>query len=191
MQRAEPLANGVLELLREGPNEVAVRLRGRHNQSDYSLTISLAAGSRQVSFELDVNWLERGDPASGVPALRASFPLAITEGRANFEVPCGLLERPADGEEAPALNWVDLTGPASEGGGQLLGAALLNDCKYGHQLSEDALRLTLLRSSHDPDPLPELGHHTIRFALVPHLGDFEALAPAIVRQGYAFNHPPI
>jgi len=186
VERAEPLDNSVLETLRHGPNEVAVRLTGRHGQSSYTLTISLAAGSRQISFALDVNWLERGDPATGVPALRASFPINLTEGRANFEIPCGLIERPADGEEAPALNWADLTGSSVDDPGALIGATLLNDCKYGHQLDEDTLRLTLLRSSHDPDPLPEIGRHNIRFALVPHVGDFDAVQA--IRQGHEFNH---
>jgi alpha-mannosidase len=72
-----------------------------------------------------------------------------------------------------------------------LGATLLNDCKYGHQLSDDTLRLTLIRSSSDPDPLPELGAHNLRFAIVPHLGGFPDCAAKAVRQGYAFNHDVI
>jgi alpha-mannosidase len=124
-----------------------------------------------------------------VPALRASFPLSILNGRANFEIACGIIERPADGEESPALNWADLTGDSLSEPEAVAGATLLNDCKYGHQLSEDTLRLTLLRSSYDPDPLPEIGRHNIRFALVPHVGDFDPAAA--VRQGHAFNHPVI
>ncbi len=189
VDRVEPLAGAVLDVLRMGPNEAAVRLRGRHGQSDYALTISLATGSRQVDFRLDVNWLERGDPATGVPTLRASFPLNIMYGRANFEIPCGIIERPADGEECPALNWADLTGQALDDPDAQAGATLLNDCKYGHRLSDDTLSLTLLRSSYDPDPLPELGHHSIRFALVPHVGEFDV--GVATRQGYAFNHPVI
>jgi alpha-mannosidase len=133
-----------------------------------------------------VNWLERGDPQTGVPALRASFPLSIEDGKANFEIPCGSIERPTDAGESPALNWVDLTGKAL--GGELpIGATLLNDCKYGHSVSDDTIRLTLLRSSYDPDPLPELGRHSIRYALVPHSGDLD-LGDA-THAGHAFNHP--
>jgi alpha-mannosidase len=46
--------------------------------------------------------------------------------------------------------------------------------------------LTLLRSSYDPDPLPELGQHEIRFALVPHDGNCSPSDAA--RAGYEFNH---
>ena len=125
-----------------------------------------------------------------VPALRASFPLAVLDASANFEIPFGCIERPADGEEAPALNWADLTGTAwCEGEDALAGATLVNNSKYGHQLGENGMRLTLLRSSYDPDPLPELGAHHISFGLKPHVGAFDQ--GQSIRAGYAFNHPLI
>jgi len=78
---------------------------------------------------------------------------------------------------------VDLTGTAN---GEPLGATLLNDSKHGHAISDDVIALTLIRSSYDPDPLPELGRHRIRYALIPHTGELDvALA---TRQGFTFNH---
>ena len=187
-ERIDVLAGAVLEVMHNGPHLAAVRLSAKHNDSEYRLTIGLARGSRQVNFDLDVNWLERGDPATGVPVLRASFPLSVLNGEANFEIPYGSIVRDADDEEVPALNWADLTGDVLLGG-RVAGATLLNDCKYGHRLSDDALRLTLLRSSYDPDPLPELGRHEIRYALAPHVGPLDA--GEAIRAGYAFNHPLI
>ena len=61
------------------------------------------------------------------------------------------------------------------------------DSKYGLAASEDEINLTLIRGSYDPDPLPELGMHTIRFALVPHTGEWTA--SEATRLGYGFNHP--
>jgi alpha-mannosidase len=188
------LENCVLEVLHKGPNVSTVRLSDKHNESTYRLTISLASGSRELGFTLDVNWLERGDPATGVPVLRATFPLALTASEATFEIACGSIERDTDGEEVPALNWANLSGAILECANHAcdahaLGAALLNDSKYGYQATEDALRLTLLRSSFDPDPLPEMGAHQIRFALLPYAGEFAV--SDITRAGYAFNHPLI
>jgi len=180
--RAKVLENALLEVLQNGSQVAAVRLTARHNDSEYRLIIALASGSRQVEFLLDVNWLERGEPETGVPTLRACFPLAVENPQAHFEIPCGLIQRPADGEEVPALTWADLSGDSG-------GATLVNDSKYGHSVSEDEIRLTLLRSSYDPDPLPELGRHQIRYALVPHTGPFDPIGAT--RAGYAFNHPPI
>ncbi len=186
IDRTEPLAGSVLQIAHEGPHLAAVKLTAKHNNSEYELTISLAAGSRQIDFALDVNWLERGDPQTGVPVLRTSFPLAIEEGHATFEIACGTIERPADGSEVPALSWGDLTGPAFASDSQLLGATLLNDSKYGYQATKNAIRLSLLRSSYDPDPLPELGRHQIRYALVPHVGEFDA--GQAIYAAYGFNH---
>ena len=189
VETIEPLAGSVMNLVQRGPQVVAVELTAKHNDSEYKLTISLTAGSRRIDFALDVNWLERGDPDTGVPVLRASFPLPITEGRANFEIPCGIIERAADGEEVPALMWADLTGTSWIQENQVIGATLLNDSRYGHRASENELRLTLLRSSYDPDPLPELGQHQIRYALVPHVGEFSP--QAAIQLGYGFNHPVV
>ncbi len=185
----DPLAGATVESVAQGPVVATVRLRGKHNDSTYTLDISLARGSREIQFRLDVDWLERGDPETGVPVLRTSFPLKITEGRAFFEIPCGSIERPADGEEVPALNWVALNGVSEEDPERRVGATLLNNCKYGHRVAGDEIRLTLLRSSYDPDPLPELGRHEIRYALSPYVDDY--CPGAAHRQGYAFNHPCI
>ncbi len=186
---AQPLRGGKLTLREQGPHVASVELSAPHNESEYRLVISVAAGRPGVDFALEVNWLERGDPDTGVPVLRALFPLALKDGRANHEIPFGSIERPADGWDAPALTWVDLTGVASDAAEQPVGAALVNDCKYGHGITSDTIALALLRSSYDPDPLPELGRHQIRYALLPHAGPLE-LAEAL-KAGYAFNHPVI
>jgi len=189
VERVEVMKGSVGQVLSCGPNVGAVKLTKQHNDSEYELTIRLAADSRQVEFILDVNWLERGDPETGVPTLRVLFPLAIEKGRATFEIPCGTIERPADNNEYPALNWADLTGQASGDESQLLGATLLNNSRHGYRASENTLQLSLLRSSYDPDPLPELGQHQICYALVPHLGPLDTAAA--IRAAHAFNHPCI
>jgi len=180
------LRDCVMRVLQAGPHVATVELFGRDGESEYRLRISLAAGAKQVEFDLDVNWLERGDPATGVPMLRAWFPTDTWESRATREIACGAIDWEPDGAEVPALNWVDLTG-FTIGEEEEAGVTLLNDCKYGHSISEECIKLTLLRSSYDPDPLPEIGRHNIRFAIVPHAG---MLDPSeATRAGYAFNHP--
>jgi len=139
-----------------------------------------------VDFTLEMDWLERGAPDIGVPALKVAFPLSVQDGVATFECPNGHVTRPTDGREVPAQKWVDLTGK-QEGISAAVGATLLNDSKYGHSVKDNTLCLTLLRSSYDPDPLPEMGGHTIRFAIQPHIGSW---TPSdATRAGYAFNFP--
>jgi len=66
----------------------------------------------------------------------------------------------------PGQRWADL----SEADGA--GVTLVNTAKYGfsaeREWDECALSMTLLRASIDPDPLPDLGEHTIEYALLPH-----------------------
>jgi len=180
---------GTLRAGERGPHRASLICSRKYHDSTLNLTISLSTGSPRVDFSLAVNWLERGSPELGVPMLKVSFPLAIEHGQPLFEVPFGFVSRPADGKEVPALRWVDLTGRASNPGGpEKVGAALLNDTKYGHDVTPDTIRLTLLRSSYDPDPLPELGDHHIGFALVPHVGEW---TPAqATRLAADFNNPP-
>ncbi len=65
-ETVNPLAGATVEIVAQGPHLAAVKLSGKHGQSSYALTISLAAGSSRVEFELDVNWLERGDSTTGL-----------------------------------------------------------------------------------------------------------------------------
>ena len=62
-----------------------------------------------------------------------------------------------------------------------------SDSKYGYSLDGSLLRATLIRSSYEPDLIPEVGNHTIRFAAMPH-GARPATAD-LIRMGAAFNHP--
>ena len=123
--RVEPLSPSTMEVALGGPHVVAVRLRAKHNDSDYCLTISLARGCSQVDFTLDVNWLERGDPAAG------GIEGQVFD-RAGIARP--FVQRLA-------------RGGVEKGEDALAGATLVNNCKYGHQLGENGMRLTLLRSS--------------------------------------------
>jgi len=151
------------------------------------MDISLKTGVPRVEFVLRIEWLEWGNPNYGVPMLKVRFPLALEEGRPLFEIPFGYIRRPANGKEVPALRWVDLSGKRLKGRGRV-GVTLVNDCKYGHSVRGDEIKLTLLRSSYDPDPLPELGNHEIRFALVPHGEDW---GPSdATKAGCEFNHLP-
>ncbi|BCW97497.1 MAG: alpha-mannosidase [Armatimonadota bacterium] len=185
LTRIEPLADSwVLEVKQRGPHRAAVVCRRKHRSSTFAVEIGLAEDSRQVEFTLDVNWLEMGSHETGIPQLRVSFPVNVSNPRARYEVPFGSIERPVGPQEVPALKWADISG---ENGGQQAGITLLNADKYGHRADGNVLRLTLLRSSYMPDPLPEMGQHIIRWAVQPHLGDC-SISDA-TRAGWAYNAP--
>jgi alpha-mannosidase len=184
--RTGPLPLDYMGMDQRGPYVATIVSRLKIGQSEITITHALKHGHPGLEITLQARWLERGTPETGVPMLRLSVPLALEDARARYEIPFGWIERPHhEGEEVPALRWADATG--KQPGGREAGCTLLNDSKYGYSLDGSTLRLTLIRSSYDPDPLPEIGDHTIRMALLPH---GKAPAPAdLVRQGAAFNHP--
>ena len=63
--------------------------------------------------------------------------------------------------ETCAHKWADL----SEGD---YGVALLNDCKYGYDVHDNVIRLTLLKSATSPDPIADEGEHRMTYSLLPH-----------------------
>jgi alpha-mannosidase len=54
----------------------------------------------------------------------------------------------------------------------LYGLSVLNDCKYGFDISNNVFRLTALRSSSNPDPHPDQGWQQFTYSLYPHAGDW-------------------
>jgi alpha-mannosidase len=127
----------------------------------------LDAGSRVIRFETDVDWQEEHR------FLKAAFPVDVRSPRATYEIQFGHVERPTHANtswdvarfEVCAHRWADL----GEAG---YGVALLNDCKYGHDISGSVMRLSLLRAPTHPDPHADRGKHRFTYALMPHRGDF-------------------
>jgi len=170
-----------------GPWVASVIIKARAGQSDITLTWSLKAGARQLEAELATRWMEIGTPSVGVPKLQMKFPLALRQAKATYEIPFGAIERTENaGQEVPALRWADVNGKTL-GKPATAGMALLNDSKNGHSLDGSTLRLTLLRSSHDPDPLPEIGDHTMRMAIAPHGAAPDAAE--LMKLAAAFSQP--
>ncbi len=185
MSRIRPLALRSLAVETSNPYVATLVAKARVRDSELTIRYSLKAGQPWLEVAVEATWLERGGPESGTPQLRMRFPTRLEGPKARYEIPFGSIVRElTKGEEVPALRYADAFGMVQ---GRPAGLLLLNDGKHGHSLEGSTLALTLLRSSYEPDPLPEIGSHSIRMALVPHGG---ALTVAeMTRLGAAFNHP--
>jgi alpha-mannosidase len=166
-----------------GPLLSGVELTYRVESSTVRLTYRLAAGDARLRIAFDADWLERGSAEKGTPNLRLAIGTALTSPRAAYEIPFGWIGRDArDDLEVPALRWALLESDA-----QPAGLLVLNDCKHGHAVGGETLRINLIRSSFDPDKFPELGEHRAEFALdVVPKGVCKAVATAAAQ---AFTHP--
>jgi alpha-mannosidase len=120
--------------------------------------------------------------------LKAAFPVAVSADKATYEIPFAAIQRSTKREtlaekakfEVPALRWADLSDPQG-------GISLLNDCKYGHDIHDGVMRLSLLRSPTWPDPMADRGMHEFTYSLYTHRGGWND--GDTVRRGAELNNP--
>lgn len=130
---------------------------------------TLDAGARRVDVQADVEWREDRR------VLRVEFPTSIRARAATCGIQFGCLQRPTHRNtswqraqfEVPGHRWMDLSEPGR-------GLAVLDRAIYGRSIEHGMLGLTLLRSSVFPDPEADRGVHRLRWALMPHAGDWRA-----------------
>ncbi|HBP38743.1 MAG TPA: alpha-mannosidase [Clostridiales bacterium] len=148
-------------------------------QSSLEATLSLDAGSRQLNLDCTVRWQEIGSAATCIPQLNLLLQPAYACDSFRYDIPLGSIDRPALEHDVPALTY----GLARNPSGRSL--MLVSDSKYGFRGSDEGLALTLIRSSYDPDPWPEIGEHKIRLALA--LAGESDLEDSRIAQ--SLNHP--
>lgn len=163
-----------------GPVRAVIEVCRRWNRSFFIQRIYVYRDLPRVEFELEAHWFEQGGPTKDAPMLRVTFPVSVRKGRFFCDTPFAAVERPTDGQEVPAQKWVDLSNANG-------GVALLNDSKYGHRCDGNELEITLLRASYEPDPYPDQGPHLIRYAVLPHAGDWRK--GLVAQEGLFFNTP--
>lgn len=149
-------------------------------ESRMSCQATLKADSPLLEFTCELDWKHRER------FLKVEFPVNVYAPEAAFEIQFGHVKRATHFNtsydvarfESPAHFWVDL----SEEG---YGVALLNDSKYGHAVHGQVMRLSLVRGTTAPDPKADLGQHTFRYGLLPHLGSL--VNGEVVRRAQEFN----
>jgi alpha-mannosidase len=165
-----------------GPLRANVRVKRTLLNSVIEQDISLYRALARIDFATRIDWREHH------LLLKVAFPLDLRVTQARSEIQYGSISRPTHQNtswdearfETVAHHWVDL----SEGD---YGVALLNDGRYGHDIRENVVRLSLLRSPTSPDPDADQGAHEVTFSLLPHLGAWPA--GDVVAHGYALNRP--
>jgi alpha-mannosidase len=174
------LAKSSVEM--DGPLRAAVTFVREFGRSRLEQRMVMDAGSRVLRFETEVDWHEKHR------FLKVAFPVAVRSPRATYEIQFGHVERSTHTNtswdqaqfEVCAHRWADL----GEAG---YGVALINDCKYGHDIRGSVMRLSLLRAPTHPDPAADQGRHRFTYALMPHPGDFRQAG--VIAAAEDLNHP--
>jgi alpha-mannosidase len=171
-----------LQVIENGPVRGVLRVTRKHRDSIFEQDIVVYAKTPRIDFVTRADWHQQQ------MLLKVAFPLAIRSRRASYEVQFGAVERATHSNtsweeemfEVAAQRWVDL----SEAG---YGVSLMNDCKYGHDIRENVVRITLLRGTTWPDPQADQGEHEFTYSLYPHAGNWTDADT--VRRAWELNVP--
>ena len=173
VQSVEPVQDGC---------RFGVRIRRKHMESTVCQTIWFYDRMARIDFETTVDWQQTHQ------IMKVAFPVTVNPDKASYEVQFGTVERPTHSNtswdrmkfEVCAQKYADL----SDNG---YGVSLLNNCKYGHDIHDGVIRLSLLKAAVFPDPIADKGMHTFTYSLYPHAGTLRD--GDTLRQAYDLNLP--
>lgn len=169
----KPLSDGV---------RAGIEITRRFLSSTIVQRIWLYENTPKIDFENDIDWKE-----SHI-LLKTAFPTDINADKATYDIQFGTVERPTHKNtswdaakfEVCAHKFADL----SEYG---YGVSLLNDCKYGYDIHDSVIRLTLIKCGNYPNPDADKCRHEFTYSLFPHSGDFREAGT--VKLAYLLNSP--
>ena len=176
--------NVKVSVLQAGSLRSVLKVTGRISNSSFVQYIRLDAESTRLEFETVVDWKELHR------LLKVAFPVRVFAENGINEMQFGYVERPTrrsrtydkDRFEVCNHRYSALCDGAH-------GAAVLNDCKYGISMNENALELTLLRAAAAPEMHADNREHHFTYAFTAWEGSFAD--SDVVRQGYELNVKPV
>jgi len=166
-----------------GNVRTCIKIIRNYQNSVISQRMILYPDARRIDFETIADWKESQQ------LLKAVFPMEIMTDKATYEIQYGNVERPThtntSWEEAKfevcAHKWADV----SEAD---YGVAVLNDCKYGYDIHESVIGITLIKSGIYPYPEADQEVHRFTYSPLPHQGDYRK--GRVLQNAYALNCPP-
>jgi alpha-mannosidase len=173
-----------LSIKTQNPYRVSLRVERAFGDSTFTQDLTLLKGVPRLDIENTIDWKESHR------LLKAAFNLAVKNDFATYEIPYGTIERAAVPKnsldkakyEVCGHTWIDLTDQSGT-----YGVSLLNDSKYGFDIKDSKMRITLLRAPKYPDPEADRGAHKFAYSIYPHKGDWRE--GQTFHKGYELNYP--
>ncbi|MGV2881705.1 alpha-mannosidase [Paenibacillus taichungensis] len=167
-----------------GPVAAVLQFTWRYMDSSIVQKVKVYSMSGRIDFETLVDWHEQHQ------LLKTAFPIAVRATEATYDIQFGNVKRPTHWNtswdyarfESVGHQWADL----SE---RYYGVSLLNDCKYGYDIKDHVMRLSLIKSATEPDWSADQGEHRFTYALLPHMGDWAT--GRTVEEAWSLNNPLI
>lgn len=172
------------QVVENGSLSFGIKLTYKYHHSDISQHIVFYANDRRIDFDTKVEWHEKRK------LLKAAFPIDVRATEATYDIQYGNVKRPTHWNtswdmarfETVGHQWADI----SEAD---YGVSLLNNAKYGYDIQDNVLRLTLLKSATHPDPEADQGSHSFVYSLYPHMGDWREAKT--VEKAWDLNDPAL
>ncbi len=170
------------EVIENGALRTVIRQEWEYHKSYIVQDMILYARDRRIDFKTHINWQETHK------LLKAAFPVDIRTTYSTYDVQYGNVRRPNNSNtswdrarfETVAHRWVDLSEHD-------YGVSLLNDCKYGHDIHDNVMRISLLKAATYPDYAADKGEHDFTYSLLPHKGDF--VEGRTLQEAFDLNQP--
>lgn len=161
-----------------------IRIKRKFLSSFITQKITIYRDMPRIDFDVEMDWREHHI------FVKTAFPVDILSDKATYEIQYGATERPTHTNttwdaakfEVCAQKWADY-------GEYGYGVALMNDCKYGHDIHDGVMRLSLLKCGTYPNPVADNGRHYVRYSIMPHAGSWQEAG--VANEAYAFNCPLI
>lgn len=156
-----PVIVDSIEYVCTGDLRKTVKINGRYKNSKISYDISLDSGSEYLTIKAQVDWLEPGSPETGTPHFRFTINNTFDSDEFLYDIPFGSIKRRSADSDYPGLSYV-----CSLPDERKNALAIISREKYASRCYNGVMALTLIRSSYDPDPYPELCRHNFTFYIV-------------------------
>lgn len=166
----------------KGALRAVVRFEWTYMDSAICQDMIVYADSRRIDFDTRVDWHEQRQ------LLKVAFTVQVRATEATYDIQYGNVKRPTHWNtswdvakfETVGHQWADLSERS-------YGVSLLNDCKYGYDIKDNVMRLTLIKAALFPDQRQDQGEHIFTYSLLPHEGDW--YAGRTVQEAWALNNP--
>ncbi len=163
---------------------VSLIVRRKLHNSSWQQEIFLGNEARRLDFITEADWQERHK------LLKVAFPVNTYATEAVHEIQFGYVKRPTHRSRQHDRDQYEVSNhrytAVSDGA---VGAAVLNDSKYGVSTHGNEIRLSLLKSPLMPDQYADRGVQRFTYSFYPFAGSFRQ--SDVLRQAVQLNEPPI
>lgn len=183
-------ADATVKLIEIGAIKATIRVSSKYGASSIIQDITMYKDKKDIDVDVRLNWQEKHK------ILKLSFPSNTVDNTATYEIPYGVIEKEADGQEEAGLNWANVTGKAAAG--KTRGISIVNNAKYSYDVTGNDLRFIVARSAMFADhygvrdefaEFIDQGVQYLSYSIA--INDGELCNHDVIKKAYELNNPVI